>query len=411
MRNRIALALFLAFYGYYLIGGILTYKLANYFSFAHYDFDYQIDLFRASLYALAALGAFVLAYATLSQIRLRKPLAPHPRESQGELRVETVHVVACLAVFVIGLLGAFLMFREYGWRIPSLTSGSDEWRTQISSGLPQILYFHLVGAVLIAYSLRGAATKSLHRLLFMGVMILSLFIIYLGASRSMLVTPILVILIDQWCRQKLKTIWLFTGTLAAGLVVFITGLLRMGTDGEQAIYLLRFVADVAPELREFAKLLDYIPDRADFLHGQMFVNGVVIMVPGKLIALLGGAKELLWQPFGEYLKNLYGYAFAGGGLRAGLIAEYYANFGLFGIILGFYAMGLLVRFVDVKIMYVRGTTRLFFLVLALSLATSTLFTFDGVVYKLVAFSAAWIVYSLVALAARVSTAPQPTGVA
>jgi oligosaccharide repeat unit polymerase len=403
MRSRIALALFLIFYAYFFIGGIVTYNLANYFSFAHYDFDYQINLFRASLYALAALGAFILAYATFSYIRLHKSSAPVSPTLSQEFQVRNIHVIACGAVFAVGLIGAFLMFREYDWRIPSITSGSDEWRTQISSGLPQILYFHLVGAVLIAYSLRDATTYQFHRRVFMSIMIVSLFIIYLGASRSMLVTPILVMLIDQWCRRKLKTIWLCTGVLSAGLVVFVTGLLRMGTDSEQAIYLLRFVADVAPELREFAKLIDYIPDKADFLHGQMFVNGVVIMIPGKLIALLGGAKEILWQPFGEYLKNLYGYAFAGGGLRAGLIAEYYANFGLFGVILGFYAMGFLVRYVDIRIMFVRGTTRLFFLVLALSLATSTLFTFDGVVYKLVSFAAAWIVYSLAVFVAGFST--------
>ncbi|MEK7775554.1 MAG: hypothetical protein AAB305_06695, partial [Candidatus Zixiibacteriota bacterium] len=210
MRSRIAMVLFLVFFAYFFIGGIITYKLANVVSFAHYDFDYQIDLFRASLYAIAALGGFLLAYATLSYVRLERKERHTPRKSDETLRVGNSQVIASIAVFLVGFVGALLMFREYGWRIPSFTVGSDEWRTQISSGLPQILYFHLVGAVLISYALRNSATDKFQRRLFMGIMLVSLFIIYLGASRSMLVTPILVILIDQWCLKKLKTVWLFT---------------------------------------------------------------------------------------------------------------------------------------------------------------------------------------------------------
>jgi hypothetical protein len=218
--------------------------------------------------------------------------------------------------------------------------------------------------------------------------------IFLGASRSMFLTPVIIMLVDLWRRGRITTGRLIAGGIAGGVILFAVGLLRMDTELEQGVYLLRLVADFAPEFREFAKLVEVMPDSAPFLHGQMFANAVLIILPGKLLGILGLSKAEYWLPFGEYLKNLFNYDFAGGGLRAGLIAEFYANFGFAGILAGFYGLGLTIRSIEKRLARADAVRRLFWLAVGLSVASSLLFTFDAVIYKLAAFVFGWGLYGV-----------------
>ncbi len=391
IRKRFIFFLFLAAYLYFFVGGIISYRLANYFTFTHYDFNYQINLTQAGFYALLALLSFVLAYVTFSYLRIR----PHQAEldERKEVSPPTAYQVAALmAVFFIGCVGLVLMMKQYGWQIPIFTEGSDEFRTKIESGLPQILYFQLMVSTLIAYALLSGSPHSRFSLILKLVIALSLFFIFLGASRSMLFTPVVIILLDLWRKKLVRFRWIAFGTIFSGLAIFLIGLFRMGTQAERGIYLLRFVNDFAPEFREFAKLLQYIPDKAGYLNGQMFLNTIFILLPGKILSLLGMSKAEHWLPFGQYLKDLFQYRFQGGGLRAGLIAEYYANFGLVGVIAGFYLLGVLIRYFDAKIHVPSPVWNVFYLTMGLSVATSVLFTFDAVVYKIVSLSIGWILY-------------------
>ena len=345
---------------------------------------------------MAALAAFVVAYATFSQVRFGtgKPAPVTKKDPHGN--VTSTHTWAVTAVFAVGCAGLMMMIAEYGGRIPAFSAHADDFRTNLSSGLPQLCYFQLVVAALIAYALSVHAVANRRRTYLRLICVASLGLIFMGASRSMFLTPIMIMLLDLWRRGRIRTGRLILGGLTCGLILFAVGLLRMDTELEQGVYLLRFAADFAPEFREFAKLLEIMPDGAPFLHGQMFANAALIVLPGKVLGLVGLSKAEYWLPFGEYLKDLFNYQFAGGGLRAGLIAEFYANFGFPGILVGFYGLGLTVRLVESGVHAAGAVRRLFYLAVGLSVASSLLFTFDAVIYKLVAFAIGWGLYGALA---------------
>lgn len=392
LRRNVTLLVFAIVYGYFLLGGLGSYWLANHVDIPGYDFDYGVDMIQPIVYAILALCCLLAAYWTVTLIpRRRKPLMIHSSH-ESDTSLGSIDLASVSALFAMGTLGLLMMIGQYGGRIPAFVENADEFRTNLTSGLPQVLYFELILSTLVAYSMLLRPGLRRQRRYLKLIICLSLFFIYLGASRSMLVTPVLVIMLDSWRRGRLK--WWHTGLglLAIGAVVFLVGLFRMDAGIERDIYLLRFVADFAPEFREFAKLLTYMPDHVGYLHGQMFANGVLILVPGKVAEVLGVSKAEYWLPFGEYLKNLFNYEFVGGGLRAGLIAEYYANFGVFGIVAGFYFMGLLLRYLEDHLRGAGPTARVFTLAIALSLATSVLFTFDAVVYKIVSLGVGWVLY-------------------
>ena len=210
-------------------------------------------------------------------------------------------------VFMIGLLGFGLIIADYGGRIPAFYEGSDEFRTALSSGLPQVLYFQLMVAVLISYTLMERMASRVNKKALLAIIVAGLGLIFLGSSRSMFLTPIIVIGLDLWRKRKISGVKIAVGVLLCGLISFVVGLFRMGTTGQQGLFILRFISDFAPEYREFGKLLEYVPEQSPYLNGQMFINAVLIIFPGKVLAIFGMSKAEYWQPFGMYVKDLFNY--------------------------------------------------------------------------------------------------------
>ena len=395
IREHILFSLFVATYAYFLIGGSFSYLLARSTEFTFHDLGYGISLVKPAIYALIGLAAFILAYATFARVSLFKGGRDAP-DIDSLPSVTSPQLVALAGTFLVGLIGFALMMMQYGGEIPLLVKGSDEFRiARLSSGLPQILYTHLVASALLAYAMMQKAISYGRRRFLTAILLMSLLLILLGASRFMFLSPIVVIFLHLWLKGRLRTRWLVLVIVAGGVAAFLMGIYRMGDSAERQLYLLRFATDFAPEFREFARLMDYIPERIGYLYGQMFTNAVYIVMPGKLLDLFGLSKMDSWVPFGQFVKDLFRMDFAGGGVRAGLIAEYYANFGLAGIIVGFYAMGAAVRLLEKKIFHPSPCTAQFYMIVAFSVATGMLFTFDAIVYKIVSFVVAWVVFAMI----------------
>lgn len=386
--RRLVFFLFVSAFLYFFIGGIFSYYLINSFEFKHVDLTYSIDSWATAGYCLAALVLFILAYFTVSKIRFSFSENMQNREHVAG----SIELVSVFIVFLIGAFGFVLLMVEYGGQIPAFSEGADEFRTQISSGLPQLLYFQLVSAVLISYALMERTNSQVNKRALCVIIMTGLGLIFLGSSRSMFLTPIIVIGLDLWRRKKIGGINMAAGVLLCGLVAFVVGLFRMGSSDQQGMYMLRFIVDFAPEYREFGKLLAYVPEQSPYLNGQMFINAILIIFPGKILAIFGMSKAQYWQPFGMYIKDLFNYQFAGGGLRAGLIAEFYANFGAIGILGGFFGLGTAAAWLDRRIGLSGDVARMFFLIAGFSVATSVLFTFDAVIYKLFSLGLGWVVF-------------------
>ncbi len=394
IRQRPIFAIFIFFYLYFFLGGTLSYRLANYFWFAYYDFNYQVDFTLPIIYAAIGLLSFLLAYFTFEKVSFSFTGASMISSKQNRIHNIT-HLLSLGFLFFIGTIGFLLIVAQYGGKIPLLSDNSDEFRTKITSGLPQVLYFQLVLSAVLAYTMISRAISRAIRNMALLIMAVSLGLILMGGSRSMFLTPVLVILIDIWRRKALRIRYIILFSTAAMLVWFMVGIMRLGIELGWENMVLRMATDFAPEFREFAKLMQFIPDKVGYLNGQMFSNALYIFVPGGILEPMGVIKSIDWVPFGEFLKNLFGYEFAGGGLRAGLIAEFFANFGLPGIIGGFYILGIFIKYFDSKLRRASREKGIFYLLIGLSLGSSVLFTFDAVTYKILSLLFGWIIFKSV----------------
>jgi len=255
----------------------------------------------------------------------------------------------------IGLLGSAIII-EKTHKLVLFASDVDNLRYTQGTGLgyASLLEYELLLAACIAAALFACVAES-RRFAFLLLTVSVAALVVLRAER----TPVLVVVgvaLFAYVRaggSHRGRIAILVLPLLVALIVSL-GLYRLqsseGPLGRQKA-LVRAVYDVSPEFREASYVYRIYPRETPFIGSRAILADVAAVVPSFALRVVGVDKSTTYSDIShEYsatMHNLGIYPVVGP-LRVGLGAELWADFGIYGFVIGLLAYGLVVGWVSTR---------------------------------------------------------------
>jgi oligosaccharide repeat unit polymerase len=230
--------------------------------------------------------------------------------------------------------------------IPALSPDAGELRLRLGDYGPeiQVLLTSSYTALLFlaAFLWKNPQGRAVRLACFLWMGLLSLALLSLG-SRGFLTVPLLTAVIARhYVRKPLRIVTLF----ALGAVLFVglglygytrdtllsQGTLDVGVDGSMAgrlfpfIYLYLYIVQPVDTLEQVTEM---IPRKVAYQHGELTFGALRTVLPGH------------HEMSDMFFKKILGSDFIGGGQPATLLGPFYGDFGLSGIVLGMFTLGIL----------------------------------------------------------------------
>lgn len=328
---------------------VLVYHVAPVFQFsagntARYGVDAMPQTVEAVVLVIVGHFSFTLAYGFVGRKKAEGVLPSMYREPMDKRRLAKIAYIVfavCYALAVYYQIGR-------GFSLTYIMSGGltgEQSGTVSESSLMFLSYFMYacVGAwaVAFAYGQNRAAKITTFVMLFA--------IVFFSGTRAAILVPILVPIVIHYI-QKGKAPSLASLGIAAGLLVFLFAVMQVARGGVAAGTGLDiggstlddlfgpFYAEI-DDFKVFYSILGVVPERHGFLCGsQMILYSLVLLVPR---AIWPG--KPMPQVY-DIVNVTYGNQAVLNGVAYPNLGEYYVEFGVIGIIVCMFVLGLLCRY-------------------------------------------------------------------
>ena len=328
---------------------VLVYHVAPVFQFsagntARYGVDAMPQTVEAVVLVIVGHFFFTLAYGFVGRKKAEGVLSSMYREPMDKRRLAKIAYIVfavCYALAVYYQIGR-------GFSLTYIMSGGltgEQSGTVSESSLMFLSYFMYacVGAwaVAFAYGQNRAAKITTFVMLFA--------IVFFSGTRAAILVPILVPIVIHYI-QKGKAPSLASLGIAAGLLVLLFAVMQVARGGVAAGTGLDiggstlddlfgpFYAEI-DDFKVFYSILGVVPERHGFLCGsQMILYSLVLLVPR---AIWTG--KPMPQVY-DIVNVTYGNQAVLNGVAYPNLGEYYVEFGVIGIIVCMFVLGLLCRY-------------------------------------------------------------------
>ena len=328
---------------------VLVYHVAPVFQFsagdsARYGVDAMPQTLEAVLLVIVGHVAFTLAYGS-SPIKEsnKERFSFYHEPANKELMVK-----ASYALFAVSLTLYLVYAISCGYSITYILSGGLAGSQSASldeSSLSFLSYtrYACVGAWAVAF----AYGKNMILKIISYVVLIA--ILFFSGTRAAILLPLLAPIVIVYI-QKGKAPSLATFGGAVGLLVLLFAIMQvarvgirsgmgmdLGTGGLASIFE-PFYAEI-DDFKVFYSLLPLFPDKVNYLYGsQMILGSLTILVPR---AIWPGKPD---PQIHEIINTLYGYRAMLNGVAYPNLGEYYVEFGIVGIIVCMFILGLACRY-------------------------------------------------------------------
>lgn len=283
--------------------------------------------FNPFLIIIVGYGFLLLGYFVASKTRIAKHLLKH-----RFLKIKNINIqpkAALIISFVLSaMLGAMYLYSNRNILFTSMEDG----RIQASSGNGLLVYAIQLQVLIIPCMYIEYKNKR-----FSGNLLRICFVIsaieLLGIGfRTPLFRMISIILCMMILTKELKF-----GKAICIVFVLIIALLGLGTIRSGNSYsgffsLLR--SHWLPGAYNLNTMFRCFPKLVDFQHGYTYLINLIMLRPGPDL------------DFTLWLKEAAGMSFSGGGLTPTLFGEFYINFGIIGMYMGMFLVGMFFRYID-----------------------------------------------------------------
>lgn len=328
---------------------VLVYHVAPVFQFsagntARYGVDAMPQTVEAVILVIAGHFFFTIAYGFVGRKKAEGVLPSMYREPMDKRRLAKIAYIVfavCYALAVYYQIGR-------GFSLTYIMSGGlagEQSGTVSESSLMFLSYFRYacVGAwaVAFAYGQNRAAKIT--------TFVMLLAIVFFSGTRAAILVPILVPIVIHYI-QKGKAPSLASLGIAAGLLVFLFAVMQVARGGVAAgtgfdiggssidDLFNPFYAEI-DDFKVFYSILGVVPERHGFLYGsQMILYSLVLLVPR---AIWPG--KPMPQVY-DIVSATYGNQAVFNGVAYPNLGEYYVEFGVIGIVVCMFVLGLLCRY-------------------------------------------------------------------
>lgn len=171
---------------------------------------------------------------------------------------------------------------------------------------------------------------------YMAMVFLSFLILLLpgnrGPAMDLLVAAGFFYCFFRW--RRVPVVPVLVGAFFIFIILSFLGVVRSGDLGDLEIALLKSIWRPYVNLFNFENIYTYFPDYVPFQHGFGYVIDFLVVLPG-------------YQPnFGLWVKDALNFDFAGGSITLGFAGELYANFGEYGVYVGYFLFAVFLVFLS-----------------------------------------------------------------
>lgn len=328
---------------------VLVYHVAPVFQFsagntARYGVDAMPQTTEAVALVITGHFFFTLAYGFVGRKKARDILPDMYREPMDKRRLTKIAYIVfavCYALVVYYQIGR-------GFSLTYIMSGglAGEQSGAVSeSSLMFLSYFRYacVGAWAIAFAYgQNRAAKVI-------TFVMLLAIIFFSGTRAAILVPILVPIVIHYI-QKGKAPSLASLGIAAGLLVFLFAVMQLTRGGVAAgsgfdiggssvdDLFSPFYAEI-DDFKVFYSILRVVPERHGFLYGsQMILYSFVLLIPRAI-----WPEKPMPQVY-SIVSTTYGNQAVLNGVAYPNLGEYYVEFGVIGVVVCMFVLGLLCRY-------------------------------------------------------------------
>ena len=314
------------------------------------DFDFNLGYPMVTnsmwfLYFLGILGFYTGAFA-MQSIHLPQHNKKMVQDTDGIPRDAGV---VLLIFFAITVLAKMVIFAKGG--IPIFSGSIDAIRESAAEDFGVIkvvaMAYPIITVFFICDCILRRSRKQRLSLLFLAAISVSLLLSLLDGSRLLIIEiaiPVLIYYFVNIRRAKLRTVMivLFLGVLFISGNKFIRNILenpqylpyiaqnRSGTMF--ANVLLSGFSSFRVAIDSFQQLVHIVPSVSDYTHGQMFMNSILSVLPGKQVII------------GYYVRDLLHLNFSGMGAATTILGMFYLDGGPILCYFGMAIFGALIQF-------------------------------------------------------------------
>ncbi len=255
------------------------------------------------------------------------------------LRSSTVNLLGCLAIAgVLGIelyLGATAGAGALGFREHSLTDGRIR---------PLFNFFVIAFSPIVLFALLASWMESKARssLFLAGVLAV---LVAASGSRTSVLSPILYLILlgaQRTKRKRIKFLAVAGAAVLIGAALLVMGMVRSGATESSSQVDEVLYGDNFSDVRDFAWVLSRW-DREE-LHGKSYIAGALGFIPRDFIAY---REE---YSIATYINRFLGFEKdTHGGLRPGMFGEAFLNFGIPGVIIQSFILGIILGEVRAKL--------------------------------------------------------------
>jgi oligosaccharide repeat unit polymerase len=246
--------------------------------------------------------------------------------------------LAFLAGLLVSFLAAALFFSRAGG-IPILFKNVEEGRVEAISGNAYIAFIALsVSYFFLAYWAQHLASggKPLDRRMVLLFVVVVLIQISFGYRNKLVWFVVTLLVAYNYLYRRVKLRYGVYLVLLMLILVVLAGIWRASTArGDDSLNLaLGGVVRYGEHMfkRSTVGLIavtEIFPEQEGFSYGRVYISYTFnMLLPGHQVGL------------GQWLKEAKGLEFRGGGLPPSLVGDFYLNFGVPGVLVGFFLLGL-----------------------------------------------------------------------
>jgi len=316
-------------------------KTSDYWDMSHFEYAIWIVLF--SLYALC------FGYKSAKKIGVNISLPFDPKPSTR--RIVSYVFISIIALLIIAIIKSYLMHTSL-WEVIGFKSYGSELikREAMIGGHYTVLlflgsFFSYIFFVCFMLPRDNPKNKALIRCANIFILLYIVYIVTNGiistSKTAVVFLPFFLIAFFHYTRRKVRFIELFILLLFSMFVLITFNSLRT----PQAIFNLNFSNIVFQSMQSFQSfenllmLISYVSNNGYYFGQRLFVDTFSLLIPRAFWVekpFVYGVGAPLYDINPDFFYS--GYA-------AGLPGQFYADFGLIGVIIGFAVFGALIRVV------------------------------------------------------------------
>ncbi len=155
-------------------------------------------------------------------------------------------------------------------------------------------------------------------------------LIFLNWRSDFIMMALLIIVGYHYLKRPLSLKIAAFASIIIFAIAVIYDVLRQGkADGGLSSVTLSLYTTLFVDSSNLGIIMNNIPSYADFMHGNTFLSGIKMLLPGDDQAL------------GETLRDSFNMMEGGGGITTTIFGEWYINFGMAGIFIGIFLLGVI----------------------------------------------------------------------